>query len=74
MHDHRERLVEIAAQHAEAQAVLTRLVEERARAIRDAHDAGMAIRAIADAVGLSFQRVGQIVQETDRGVMTRRGF
>jgi hypothetical protein len=33
----------------------------------------MAIRAIADAVGLSFQRVGQIVHEDDRGAATRRG-
>jgi hypothetical protein len=60
--DHLQRLAQLSSRHGEAQAALARIVEERAAAIREAHDAGIAIRAIADAVGLSFQRVGQIIQ------------
>jgi DNA-directed RNA polymerase specialized sigma subunit len=36
--------------------------QRRAKAIRDAASAGLTLREIAELVGLSYQRVGQIVK------------
>ena len=48
-------------QAAELGAALERARSERDAAFREAHDEGMTMRAIGEAVGMSHQRVAQIV-------------
>jgi hypothetical protein len=45
---------------------------DRDKAIRDAHADGYSVRAIAEASGLSFQRVHQIVQSREPWITVSR--
>lgn len=61
--DFARQLAEIGAKHSRAHDELRAVEAERDDLIRRAHRQGqMSTRAIATAVGMSHQRVGQIVQ------------
>ena len=59
--NHAERLARTARAAAKSAAVAAARRDERRQAIKLAHSQGVTMRDIAQATGLSFQRVEQIV-------------
>jgi DNA-directed RNA polymerase specialized sigma24 family protein len=59
--DHVERLARTAKAAAESAALAATRRDQRREAIKLAHSQGVTMREIAQATGLSFQRVEQII-------------
>lgn len=63
--DIEERLIRIGQRHGELLGQIAPVEEERAAAIREAAAAGLSRRRIASLLGISFQRVDQIVRSAE---------
>lgn len=60
--DHQQHLTEVAASVINAQALLSEAQRDRSRAIREALATGMTLAQIGRALGVSRQRVHQLLR------------